>query len=348
MKKGFTLIELLSVIIILAVITLIAVPVVSGIITKVRLNALKSSAYGLMEASDLYHAQYSNAKSVRFDIDKNKVSSNDTSNLLIYNGEVKEGTVIINKKGETSLCITDGKNSVYKNYNDKDVIAVSNKKCMIPSSTYVVYLDNEATLNEYSNEELTNLVNELKEEVNSLKSNLETVSTVAGSATLDKTYPVGSIYVSVSSTSPATLFGGTWVQIKDTFLLSAGDTYAAGSTGGSSSTTLSVANLPSHSHGLNSHTHSIPSLSGSATGGNHRHSISNGIFHSAPISSGSYHAVFEAGTHYTDYSGNLTMSVTTNASTTGVASGNTAETGSGTSFTNMPPYLSVYVWKRTA
>ena len=39
--------------------------------------------------------------------------------------------------------------------------------------------------------------------------------------------------MSVNNTSPATLFGGTWVQLKDKFLLGAGDTYTAGSTGGS-------------------------------------------------------------------------------------------------------------------
>lgn len=44
-------------------------------------------------------------------------------------------------------------------------------------------------------------------------------------------YSVGSIYMSVNSTSPASLFGGTWEQIKDRFLLAAGDTYANGSTG---------------------------------------------------------------------------------------------------------------------
>ena len=40
-----------------------------------------------------------------------------------------------------------------------------------------------------------------------------------------KMHPVGSIYLSVSSTSPATLFGGKWEQIKDTFLLASGSTY---------------------------------------------------------------------------------------------------------------------------
>ena len=64
----------------------------------------------------------------------------------------------------------------------------------------------------------------------------------------DLIYPVGSIYLSVNSVDPSTIFGGTWEQIKDTFLLSSGDTYSIGSTGGNSSTTLEIANLPSHNH----------------------------------------------------------------------------------------------------
>ena len=64
----------------------------------------------------------------------------------------------------------------------------------------------------------------------------------------NKIYPVGSIYISVNSTSPASLFGGTWEQLKDRFLLSAGNTYTAGSTGGEASHTLTVDEMPSHSH----------------------------------------------------------------------------------------------------
>lgn len=45
-------------------------------------------------------------------------------------------------------------------------------------------------------------------------------------------YPVGSIYMSVNSTSPSSFIGGTWVQIKDTFLLACGSTYSNGKTGG--------------------------------------------------------------------------------------------------------------------
>lgn len=54
-------------------------------------------------------------------------------------------------------------------------------------------------------------------------------------------YPVGSIYMSSVATSPAELFGGTWTQITDKFLMAAGDTYAAGTEGGRESVTLSAA-----------------------------------------------------------------------------------------------------------
>ena len=68
------------------------------------------------------------------------------------------------------------------------------------------------------------------------------------STIFDDIYPVGSIYMSVNSTNPANLFGGTWTQLKDRFLLGAGSTYTNGSTGGSATQRLSVANLPSHTH----------------------------------------------------------------------------------------------------
>ena len=62
-------------------------------------------------------------------------------------------------------------------------------------------------------------------------------------------YPIGAIYMSTNSTNPSTLFGGTWEQIKDKFLLASGDTYANGSTGGEASHTLTVNEMPSHNHG---------------------------------------------------------------------------------------------------
>lgn len=66
---------------------------------------------------------------------------------------------------------------------------------------------------------------------------------------LQQVYPVGSVYVSTSSVSPSTLFGfGSWEQIKDTFLLAAGDSHTAGSIGGEETHTLTTQEMPRHNH----------------------------------------------------------------------------------------------------
>lgn len=59
-------------------------------------------------------------------------------------------------------------------------------------------------------------------------------------------YPVGAIYISTVSTSPASLFGGTWEQIRGRFLLAADDTYTAGSSGGEAAHALTVNEMPPH------------------------------------------------------------------------------------------------------
>lgn len=61
-------------------------------------------------------------------------------------------------------------------------------------------------------------------------------------------FPIGAIYMSCDSRNPSQIFGGTWEQIKDKFLLCAGSTYAAGSTGGEANHTLTQNEMPIHSH----------------------------------------------------------------------------------------------------
>lgn len=60
----------------------------------------------------------------------------------------------------------------------------------------------------------------------------------------DVLWPVGSIYLSTAATSPAELFGGSWEAIEDVFLLAAGDSHAAGETGGAAAVALTAAQLP--------------------------------------------------------------------------------------------------------
>lgn len=156
-------------------------------------------------------------------------------------------------------------------------------------------------------------------------------------AILNAVYPVGSIYVAVNSTDPGTLFGGTWEQIEDRFLLAAGSSYAAGTQGGSAN-----AIVPYHNHTTE-------------TGGAFTFTV-----RAIGRANGAYQVIGNSGV--TDaVSGASQRYVTSNdGTTTGtevqdriVHSGhkhtvNYAGTSGNTAGANMPPYLAVYVWERTA
>lgn len=137
---------------------------------------------------------------------------------------------------------------------------------------------------------------------------------VSGALTINNTnivdllYPVGSIYISVKSANPSTLFGGTWEQIKDTFLLAAGSTYNAGSTGGEATHTLTEDEIPAHRHKI-----------------------------TYPNAGGPY--------------GDAAIGYPASSNTTKTWMAEMCKTesvGGGTAHNNMPPYLAVYMWKRTA
>ena len=134
---------------------------------------------------------------------------------------------------------------------------------------------------------------------------------------LNAVYPIGSIYMSVNSTNPSTLFGGTWAQLKDRFLLGCGDTYSNGDTGGYSN----------HSHDRGNMYIKLYD-EGSGT-----------VWMGAPEDVGGYWGVSRA----------VFASERDPASYPGYAFRNglavNGETGSQSS---MPPYLAVYMWKRTA
>ena len=127
-------------------------------------------------------------------------------------------------------------------------------------------------------------------------------------AILSRIYPVGSIYLSVDSTSPESIFGGTWEPIPTgKMLLSAGDGYAVESTGGEAEHTLTVDELPSHSHDMII-----------------KNTNENGRTDEAN-NSGSGSSGFE-----------------------NFATWHTKTTGGGKAHNNLPPYLAVYMWKRIA
>ena len=131
---------------------------------------------------------------------------------------------------------------------------------------------------------------------------------------LNLVYPVGSIYISINSTSPATLFGGTWAAYAPgRVLLGAGAgtdtngrsiTFSAGGQNGEYYHTLSVSEMPSHSHTMKGYGNGLQS------GSNRYRWGQNGT--------------------ETDDPGPINS------------------TGGGVAHNNMQPYVVVYMWRRTA
>lgn len=130
---------------------------------------------------------------------------------------------------------------------------------------------------------------------------------------IQKVYPVGSIYMSVSNAPPSELFGfGEWEQLKDTFLLCAGDSYNGGSTGGEAEHTLAINEMPSHSHQIKT-----------------------------DMNVDAYNIEWPAWTEWT--TGWTQQANTPDAPPTYVT-----YTGGGEAHNNMPPYITVFAWKRVA
>ena len=133
----------------------------------------------------------------------------------------------------------------------------------------------------------------------------------------------------MDNSNPATLFlGTTWQKQEGKFLLGSSGSYALGSTGGSTTTTLTEANLPRHRHQVDSF---------SVTTAKHKHSVTGGYGYGSLLNQIKTKSDNSITTAYTDESG---------GGNTGTARPYTNYVGSGTAFNNMPPYLVVNIWKR--
>ena len=135
---------------------------------------------------------------------------------------------------------------------------------------------------------------------------------------VDLVYPVGSYYWSSNATSPSTLFGGTWEQVKDKFVLAAGDSYKVGATGGEANHTLTVSEMPSHRHSSDSYQYGYPSDNSITAKDNYCTWVNRGTINgNAP-----------------------------NTAESGWIK--TSQQGGSQPHNNMPPYITAYCWHRTA
>ena len=219
--------------------------------------------------------------------------------------------------------------------------------------------------------------------INSLSSSNPTVNAPSIKAVNDALarswenfYPVGSIYMSTLNVSPSSLFGGTWEPIKDKFILASGDTYDNGDTGGAASVSytpqgsvsghaLTETELPSHTHNyvkadsftneyalkvadIPAHTHQTDGVNAGVgqTGDVTFHVPSEGttVFVDQTIQTQTSGSAGGGGGHSHGINGTQTP-------TSSVGSGNAHThnfTGASADLNNMPPYLAVNVWVRTA
>jgi microcystin-dependent protein len=163
----------------------------------------------------------------------------------------------------------------------------------------------------------------------------------AVSQTLQTIYPVGAYYISESATNPATLFGfGTWELLTDRTLMGAGSSYAVGAQGGEATHTLTVAEMPSHTHSRGTmeisgfFSATVPdghsgACSGAFTGGNFAAGYNGAVYNSGTVSASTplYGYSFAASRNWT---------------------GETTSRGGGTAFSTISPYRAVYIFRRTA
>lgn len=142
---------------------------------------------------------------------------------------------------------------------------------------------------------------------------------------LETFYPIGAIYMSLNATNPSQLFGGTWQAIEGRFLLGANSSYAANSTGGEATHILTTSEMPSHNHG------------GATANDNKGNSTwGTAYLHNSP----SPNQGIGTGQHGSPYC----VAYADNYHHTH----NISAQGDGAAHNNMPPYLAVYMWRRTA
>ena len=369
MKKnnGFTLIELLAVITVLAIVLLIAVPAIGNVIEKSKKNTFESSAKGLLDAANYFHSKNILSLSEEpyiFSFDDGKSGEaivDEKAYKLAYSGKAPDGGhVTLRDDGKIELYVCSNDYCACKSYDSPTISIVDTEveNCGLNEDGTVA--DNPIFSNELedlkedfaaSQEELSTLrtdYNSTKEDLMDLKEAYEN----SQDDFLDKTYPVGSIYISKNNTNPETIFGGTWVAYGTGRTLVGVDTSQSEfntveKTGGEKTHTLSIAEMPSHTHIQNSHNH---------TQNSHTHVQDPHAHYQAEVNwwvvssmadtgvGGSTTNNFPANTKLTSYS------TATNQYTTATNNATTAtnqNAGGGGAHNNLQPYITVYMWKRT-
>lgn len=225
----------------------------------------------------------------------------------------------------------------YENWMDIQHYEISSslKLSQLPMHSMVIYNDEQLPFTVYYIPNISSEINKLDLEctqnTNSINAQEKRLATLEKEnvANIDnfinKIYPIGSIYLSMSSTNPSTLFNvGTWELIStNRMLIGAGDKYTAGATGGAETVTLIKSQVPKVEGTISMHN--------GATATNIQGV--EGCFSSNLKNEGTY---MNQGTQLT------------NSSTQSYGRINFTNEGKNEAHNNMPPYYAVYMWRRTA
>ena len=329
----------------------------------------------------------SNRKTYEFNL-KEKLGLNDEfilepvikNNKIELKGEVKRNSGNIEALEYQNIDLFEGENYIYTNYENatidviypknielvkyylNNVLYSLNNKNKILSLDDIYFKDAFTKTDDLIDANLNNLnINCLTSNNNkfhldsdgNLTVNSLTTSITSSNTNFDEIYPIGSIYMSVNNTNPSTLFGGTWEQITGYYLYAGNTNETGGSnitgaaSGETGATALTVNQIPSH-------THYIPSLSGSTTSnGDHIHNIGADFDGGAASARYTVHSKGPTGAGYlkpTSQAGAHTHSITTNANNTGASGNNASHTHSLNNHTHTinPPFYSLFVFKRIA
>ena len=149
-------------------------------------------------------------------------------------------------------------------------------------------------------------------------------------------------------------YGGTWERVEGRFLWARESAQEVGTTGGLKTVALTVAQMPAHSHTVNSHTHTTP---------NHTHTWANEnttwsgnqVLNSSRIVMAAVKKSGQQGFQgltgsgfYRDWAKTTAWMVSSGGGTSGAAAPATNSVGSGSGHENMPPFIATNCWHRTA
>jgi len=354
-EKGFTLIELLSVVVVLGITFMIVLPKLVGLISdgeekeielieervlsaaKDYVNYIDGSFYTKLfkEGDTNYIYKTDLIKSGL--LEKEEITRLDTfagvKGELLEDDKIKYTVEYIDAEPEEYT--NEELYLMYQNMNDRlnnlgggstggsgesvDTSVIDDLQSQInENKTQISSVNTKATNNEILINTNTSLINQYSTNMSNLtnKSSSDNVFL--------KTYPIGSIYVSTSSANPGNTFGGTWVSFGTGRTLVGVDSSqtefaTVEKTGGEKTHTLTVDEMPSHNH-------------------LYEYSTDNGLTYSSTQSFGI------DGTYTQPYYFGGSNSVSSYES----YKGRIGYTGGSKAHNNLQPYITVYMWKRTA